>query len=153
MFSQVPVILSHRIRQRSVVLRSLNKPLSLAELMSYRFFCLLRLSSLGARRWLALDNAPSFFTSRINYVLARCKLRYFLFADVTGFRIPRPAFLTGIVLIVPTMGEIDFYFPKKSRGKKFSEITVYTPANEYPVVFVMCCISIHSYWVTYTNVA
>ena len=50
-------------------------------------------------------------------MLARYKLRHFLFADVTEFRNPRPDFLTGIILIFPAMGERDFDFPNKRREK------------------------------------
>ena len=50
---------------------------------------------------------------RINSVIARFKLRYLSFTDVTGFRRPMPTFLIGTVLRVPTMGERFFEIPKK----------------------------------------
>ena len=68
---------------------------------------------------IGVGNFASPVTARINYVLAYCKLRYFLFTDSTGLRRPRPDFLTGIVIRVPTMGERYFFFPKKRYGNFF----------------------------------
>ena len=152
-FIQAPVLFSRRISRWSVPLRSLTKPLSLASLTSSRFSCPSRIYSLRARRWLALENAPSPITSWINYVIARCKLSYFLFGDVTGFRIPSPDFLTGILLRVPMLVERDFDFPKKRQGKKVSWIILSTPANASPVFILTCFINIHFSWTACTTAA
>ena len=53
--------------------------------------------------------------------LARCKLRNFSSADITGIYRPRSALLTGIVLKFPTISGSDFDFPKKRQGKIFSK--------------------------------
>ena len=58
-------------------------------------------------------------------MLARYQLKYFLFAEVNGFRRLRLDFLTGIVLRVPTMDDRVFDFPRKRRGKRFPE--AYSP--------------------------
>ena len=78
--------------------------------MSSLFYCPPQLYSLNARRQTALENAPYPITAQINSVLALCELRYFSFADVTGFRMTRPDLLTGILFRVPTMGERVFEF-------------------------------------------
>ena len=106
------------IRQRLVELRFLNKPLSLVSFASSWFFYPSWISSLGTRRRSELENATYPVTAQISSVIACCKLRYLYFADVTGFRRPSPDLLNCIVLRVSTMGERDFDFPKKGRGKR-----------------------------------
>ena len=119
-FIRALVIFSGRIRRWSVELRSLSKPLSLASLMSSRFFYQSHIYSLSARRLSELEKDPTPNMCRISSTLARCKLRYFLFADITGFRRPNPDFLAGIILRDPSMGEMGFFFPDKIQGKKAS---------------------------------
>ena len=91
-----------------------------------------------------MENAPSPITDQINSVIARYKIRYFSFADVTVFRRPRPALLTGIVLRVPKMGERVFDFPNKRWGKNVFQSIFSTLANTSPVLFLMSCRNIHS---------
>ena len=120
-FSQAPMVLAHRIRQWSVPLRFVTVSLSLEPLVSYQFFFLSILYSLSSRSWSPLENTPSLVTSWINYVIEHFKLLYFSFMDVTRFRSPTPAFLTSIVLRVPTIGERFFSFQIKGRSKGFPE--------------------------------
>ena len=65
----------------------------------------------------------------ISSLLIRRKCRYFSLDYVTGSCRPGPPFLTGIVLEVPSMGEIDSDFPKKIQGKRF-------PKEYSPVVLM-----------------
>ena len=99
-----------------------------------------------------LGNDPSPIMDLIKYVLARYKLRYLLFTDVTGFRSPRPAFFTGVLLRFTTMDEIYFDFPKKRRGKRIYGIIFSNEGNAYSIFFVTHFRNIHSYWIEHTTV-
>ena len=85
-----------------------------------------------------MENYLPSFTAQISSIIPRCRLMYFLLAEVTRFRIPYPDFLNSIVLITPTIGERVFVFPKKRRGKKVSQIIFSSPANKSPVSQVKC---------------
>ena len=146
------MLLVCRIIWRSVESKSLTNPFRFSSLASSQFFCPSFLSYLSARRLLVFENAPYPVMAQINSVLVRCKLRYFLFVEVTGFRKPRTDFLTGIVLRVPTMGESFLTFRRKDEAK-ISQIILYTPANLSPVLFVMRCINILSDWIVRTTAA
>ena len=93
-----------RIRRLSIPLSSWTIFLSLFSFVISRSFCLSHLSSLSARRRLVSENAPTPIMSQISSALTHFELRYFSFADVTGFRSPRPDSLTGITIRALTMG-------------------------------------------------
>ena len=59
----------------------------------------------------------------------------------------RLAFLTGIVLIVPTSGLRYFDFQNKICGRKIIRGIFSTPAESYPVFLVTRCNKIRSYWI------
>ena len=151
-FIQTPLFLVHSIRHWSDELRSATRSLSLALLTLSCIFCPSRHSSLGARGRLALENTPFPIAAQIKYMLVHCELRYFFFADVTVFRMPRPDFLAAVVLRAPTMGERDFGFLRKSQGKNFSRSILSTPANMSPVLFLMRFRNIHSNCIARTTV-
>ena len=153
MVSQEHAFLARRMRHRSNPSRYLTRPLSLASWASSWICCLSRLSSLCVIMWTEVENNLSPVTASISLLLAHRKLRYLLLADVTGSCRPRPYFLNGIVLKVPTMGGRDFDFPKKIQGKKVSKRIFSTPANDYPVFFVTHCRNIHSDWIARTTAA
>ena len=60
-------------------------------------------------------------------------------ADVTGCCRPKPGSLTGIVLNVPTMGEIDFYFPMEDDAKRFTEEAYLLPRTH--ISCLLSCIT------------
>ena len=107
------MFLARIMRRRSSDSRYLTRPLSLALLVSSRLFRPSRISSLSARRLLAVKNALSPVTAPTILQLARRELRYLSLADVTGSFRPRPSFLTVIVIKFPKMGGRYFYFQKK----------------------------------------
>ena len=84
-------------------------------------------------------------TTLTNSKLARFELSMFSFNDVTGFWIPRPDLLTGIVLKVPMMGRRVFSFPKKRRDKEVLRRSFSTPAKANTVSFVTHFGNIYSY--------
>ena len=152
-FIQAAVVLELMIGRRSVPMRYPTKPWSVTSSASSQFFCPSCISYLISRRWLALDNAPPPVTYQISSALDCWKLRYLSLADITGFRIPNPYLLTGIVLRTPTMGERDYAFTNKRRGKRVSWIILSTPANVSPISQVMRCRNIHSDWIVHITTA
>ena len=123
------------MRRRSSSPSYLTRPFSLASLASSQIFFQSRLSSLSARRWLAVENSLSPVAAPIKLLLASIKLNYLSLDDVTGSCRPRPPFLTGIVLKVTTTGEKYLYFPKKRRGKRFPEEASPLPRTRTPCLF------------------
>ena len=71
----------------------------------------------------------------INYALARCELRKFPLADVTGFWKPSMGFLMSIVLKVTMIGGIDFDITRKRRDRKVSQRRFSTSAKNIPCFF------------------
>ena len=137
----------------SVPLRSRTKPFGLVSYTDSQSFFLPHIYSPSFSRWSALENTPPPITALISYALPHREFSYLSFADVTGFRIPSPDFLNGIIIRAPTMGERVFVFLKKRRGKKVSRIIFSTPANASPVSQVTCCRNIHYYWIVRTTAA
>ena len=72
-----------------------------------------------------MEKSTSPVTDQIIFVLVHRKLSNFWSADVTGFWLPMPNFLTGILLRAPMRGVNDFDFTKKRRGKKFSSENIF----------------------------
>ena len=132
-FIQAPAFLACRIRLRLVPRRYPTKPLSLESFASSKFFCLSRRSSLSARVWSELENPPLPFNYQIISALACWELGYFLFADVTGFRIPNPNLLTGVVLISSTIVESDFSFQRQYEAKSSPEYSFPLPQSPPPI--------------------
>ena len=115
--SQEPVLLTHRIRRRSVPRGSQTKAFSVSLFVSSQFFCSPCLSYPSAISWPVLKSSNPPITAQISSALACWELRYFYFADVTGFRSPNPDFLIEILLRAPTMGEKDFSFQRKDEPR------------------------------------
>ena len=150
---QAPVILEHRIRRLPIPLGYRNKPFNLVSFAAFLSFCLSCLSSPSVHGWLELENAPPPVTALIGFALSLWEIRYFSLPDVTGFRIPNPAILIGIVLRFPMMGERIFVFPKKRQGKKFSQMIFSNPVNASPVSQVARCRNVQSNWIACSTAA
>ena len=128
--NQAPVFLAFRIRRLSVTSRYTSKPLSVVSFVSSRFSdrCafLHRAPEFGQHwRTLLTPSGPELVPLLPTENLGNFSLLISLYSG---------ALLTGIVLRAPTMGERDFFFLKKRRGKNVSRIIFSTPANTPPCV-------------------
>ena len=91
---------------------------------------------LPARMWSVVESTLLPVTAPISLHIARSKLVYFYFADVTGFCSPSLSLFAINILRDPTTGGRVFYLPKKIQVKEVSCRNFSNPLNDCPIYFV-----------------